>query len=90
MVEGLCSSHCISAYLTAILLGLVPCSTLRSPADWKSCAGTSRWFLQVSAELAAEAADADLVVLEGMGRAIETNLLAKFTVDSLKYDSESC
>lgn len=44
----------------------------------------------MSAELAAEAADADLVVLEGMGRAIETNLLAKFTVDSLKYDSESC
>ncbi|WIA22822.1 hypothetical protein OEZ86_009772 [Tetradesmus obliquus] len=39
---------------------------------------------EVSAELAAEAADADLLVLEGMGRAIETNLRAKFTVDSLK------
>jgi hypothetical protein len=39
---------------------------------------------QVSAELAAEAADADLLVLEGMGRAIETNLTAKFTADSLK------
>ncbi|KAF6265469.1 hypothetical protein COO60DRAFT_1697762 [Scenedesmus sp. NREL 46B-D3] len=39
---------------------------------------------EVSAELAAAAADADLLVLEGMGRAIETNLTAKFTVDSLK------
>jgi damage-control phosphatase, subfamily II, stand-alone protein len=38
----------------------------------------------VSPELAAAAADADLVVLEGMGRAIETNLNAHFTVDSLK------
>jgi type II pantothenate kinase len=40
--------------------------------------------MQVSPELAAEAAGADLVVLEGMGRGIETNLLAAFTVDSLK------
>jgi hypothetical protein len=39
---------------------------------------------QVSAELAAEAADADLLALEGMGRGIETNLLASFTCDSLK------
>lgn len=28
--------------------------------------------------------DADLVVLEGMGRAVHTNLNAKFTTDSLK------
>jgi hypothetical protein len=41
-------------------------------------------LLQVSAELAAEAVDADLVVLEGMGRGIETNLLASFTCDSMK------
>ena len=27
---------------------------------------------------------ADLVVLEGMGRAVHTNLYAKFTVDSVK------
>lgn len=46
-------------------------------------------MLQVSAELAAEAADADLLVLEGMGRAIETNLTAFFTVDSLKL-GEAC
>ncbi|KAF8066326.1 damage-control phosphatase [Scenedesmus sp. PABB004] len=39
---------------------------------------------EVSAELAAEAADADLLILEGMGRAIETNLCATFTVDSIK------
>lgn len=31
-----------------------------------------------------EASDADLVILEGMGRGIETNLHAQFTVDSLK------
>lgn len=40
--------------------------------------------LQVSPAVAAESAGADLVVLEGMGRAIETNLNAAFTVDSLK------
>lgn len=38
----------------------------------------------VSEAAAAEAQTADLVVLEGMGRGIETNLYAKFTVDSLK------
>ena len=38
----------------------------------------------VSEAVASEAADADLVVLEGMGRGIETNLYAKFTVESLK------
>lgn len=40
---------------------------------------------QVSAELAAACSEGvDLVVLEGMGRAIETNLRAAFTADSLK------
>jgi type II pantothenate kinase len=39
---------------------------------------------QVSAELAAAATDADLLILEGMGRAIETNLHARFTCDCLK------
>ncbi|QDU71306.1 ARMT1-like domain-containing protein [Mucisphaera calidilacus] len=39
----------------------------------------------ISPELAAEASDGvDLVVLEGMGRAIETNLEAKLTCDVLK------
>ncbi|EFJ08842.1 hypothetical protein SELMODRAFT_447908 [Selaginella moellendorffii] len=38
----------------------------------------------VSQELAFAAADADLVILEGMGRAIETNLYAQFRCDSLK------
>lgn len=28
--------------------------------------------------------DADLIILEGMGRAVHTNLNAKFKVDSLK------
>ncbi len=40
--------------------------------------------MQVSAEVISEAFDADLIVLEGMGRGIETNLHAQFTVDSLK------
>jgi damage-control phosphatase, subfamily II, stand-alone protein len=40
--------------------------------------------MQVSRELAAEAEDADLVVIEGMGRSIETNLWAEFKVESLK------
>ncbi|XP_043713469.1 damage-control phosphatase At2g17340-like isoform X4 [Telopea speciosissima] len=38
----------------------------------------------VSQELVHLASDADLVVLEGMGRGIETNLHAKFKCDSLK------
>ncbi|EIE21322.1 hypothetical protein COCSUDRAFT_53962 [Coccomyxa subellipsoidea C-169] len=39
---------------------------------------------KVSAEVISEGSDADLIVLEGMGRGIETNLHAQFTVDSLK------
>ncbi|KAI3795643.1 hypothetical protein L1987_38299 [Smallanthus sonchifolius] len=38
----------------------------------------------VAQELAYLASDADLVVLEGMGRGIETNLYAQFRCDSLK------
>ncbi|CAI0471302.1 unnamed protein product [Linum tenue] len=38
----------------------------------------------VSQELAYLASDADLVVLEGMGRGIETNLYAQFKCDSVK------
>ena len=38
---------------------------------------------QISPELAREAETADLVVLEGMGRAIETNLHTRFVCDSL-------
>eukprot|EP01023_Acetabularia_acetabulum_P061880 TRINITY_DN7530_c0_g1_i1.p1 TRINITY_DN7530_c0_g1~~TRINITY_DN7530_c0_g1_i1.p1 ORF type:complete len:370 (+),score=55.81 TRINITY_DN7530_c0_g1_i1:38-1147(+) len=37
----------------------------------------------VSPQLAAQAQDTDLVVLEGMGRSIETNLNAEFKCDSL-------
>ncbi len=40
--------------------------------------------LQLSPECVAAAADVDLVVVEGMGRAIETNLYASFSCDSLK------
>ncbi|XP_043697135.1 damage-control phosphatase At2g17340-like, partial [Telopea speciosissima] len=39
---------------------------------------------RVSQQLAEVASDADLVVLEGMGRGIETNLYAQFKCDSLK------
>lgn len=39
---------------------------------------------QVSDELAAASADADFIVLEGMGRALETNHNAAFTCDVLK------
>ena len=38
----------------------------------------------VSDELNDASADADLVILEGMGRAVETNFDAKFKVDTLK------
>lgn len=39
---------------------------------------------RVSPELNAAAEDADLVILEGMGRALESNLLARFDCDVLK------
>lgn len=41
-------------------------------------------YVQLSPECVAAAEDVDLVVVEGMGRAIETNLYASFTCDSLK------
>lgn len=44
----------------------------------------SGFYLQLSGDLVRKAAGSDLVVLEGMGRGIETNLNAHLTVDSLK------
>ncbi|KAJ3386678.1 Pantothenate kinase 4 [Entophlyctis sp. JEL0112] len=41
-------------------------------------------FQHVNEELTAECADADFIVIEGMGRAIHTNFYVKFTVDCLK------
>ena len=40
--------------------------------------------LQVSSACRRAAANADLIVLEGMGRALETNLYAQFSCNSLK------
>ncbi|KAI8926678.1 fumble-domain-containing protein [Entophlyctis helioformis] len=41
-------------------------------------------LMRVSQQLASAVSDVDLVVLEGMGRAIHTNFHAKFLVDSVK------
>ncbi|XP_073039820.1 pantothenate kinase 2 [Primulina eburnea] len=41
-------------------------------------------FRQVTLELAAAAKDADLIILEGMGRALHTNFYARFKCDALK------
>ncbi|RZC79700.1 hypothetical protein C5167_042280, partial [Papaver somniferum] len=41
-------------------------------------------FRQVSSELAAAAKDADLIILEGMGRALHTNFNERFKCDTLK------
>jgi len=38
---------------------------------------------EVSDELNEAASDADLVILEGMGRSVETNFDADFTVDAI-------
>ncbi|KAL6493540.1 Pantothenate kinase 2, mitochondrial [Orobanche gracilis] len=43
---------------------------------------------QVSSELAAAAKDADLIILEGMGRALHTNFNAKFKCDALKLTAQ--
>ncbi|XP_020573078.1 pantothenate kinase 2-like [Phalaenopsis equestris] len=48
------------------------------------CGGPCIDFRQVSSELAAVAKDADLIILEGMGRALHTNLNARFRCDALK------
>ena len=40
--------------------------------------------MQVSHEVVQQAGNVDLIILEGMGRGIETNLHAQFSVDSLK------
>lgn len=48
------------------------------------CGGPCIDFRQVSSELAAVAKDADLIILEGMGRALHTNLNASFRCDALK------
>jgi len=42
------------------------------------------YMTQISAELAAACEGADLLIIEGMGRAIETNLYTKFTCETLK------
>jgi hypothetical protein len=41
-------------------------------------------LLRVSNELCEASRDVDLVIIEGMGRAIHTNYYAEFLVDSLK------
>ncbi|XP_073274407.1 pantothenate kinase 2 isoform X1 [Primulina huaijiensis] len=41
-------------------------------------------FRQVTLELAAAAKDADLIILEGMGRSLHTNFYARFKCDALK------
>ncbi|KAH9720228.1 Pantothenate kinase 2 [Citrus sinensis] len=43
---------------------------------------------QVSSELAAAAKNADLIILEGMGRALHTNFNARFKCEALKIRSE--
>ncbi|KAG2675866.1 hypothetical protein I3843_12G026800 [Carya illinoinensis] len=45
---------------------------------------------QVSSELAAAAKDADLIILEGMGRALHTNFNGRFKCDALKVRLCSC
>ncbi|KAG9133636.1 hypothetical protein Leryth_024106 [Lithospermum erythrorhizon] len=48
------------------------------------CGGPCIDLRQVSSELAAAAKDADLVVLEGMGRSLHTNFNGRFRCDALK------
>ncbi|KAK9119721.1 hypothetical protein Scep_017814 [Stephania cephalantha] len=48
------------------------------------CGGPCIDFRQVSSELADAAKGADLIILEGMGRALHTNFNARFKCDTLK------
>ncbi|XP_057855485.2 pantothenate kinase 2 isoform X2 [Cryptomeria japonica] len=48
------------------------------------CGGPCIDFRQVSTELAAIAKDADLIILEGMGRSLHTNYDARFNCEALK------
>lgn len=43
------------------------------------------FYLSFVSDLCDTMKSADLIVLEGMGRAVHTNLYARFNVDSLKF-----
>ena len=64
----------------AIQRGEVPALYVVASGHGSPCLDLRR----VSQELAMAARGADLVVLEGMGRAVHTNFRTKFTCDSLK------
>ena len=54
------------------------------PHDMPQHIDACRCGLQVSPALAKACEDCDLVILEGMGRAIETNLNAQFSCSALR------
>ena len=60
------------------------CGAPSKPASPVPVTNDASLLLQLSPECVAAAEDVDLVVVEGMGRAIETNLYASFSCDSLK------
>ncbi|EFJ49670.1 hypothetical protein VOLCADRAFT_80583 [Volvox carteri f. nagariensis] len=71
-----------TAALDAVLQGAISSGQLRVV-----CSGSDLPVIdltKLSPEAVDAAAECDLIVLEGMGRAIETNLHAQFTCDSLK------
>lgn len=61
-----------------------PCLDLRCLPPGKFLFPNNSFFIFVILELCQSMHTADLIVLEGMGRAVQTNLFAKFNVDSLK------
>ncbi|XP_002511391.2 pantothenate kinase 2 [Ricinus communis] len=60
------------------------CSSVPLMVVENGCGSPCIDLRQVSSELAAAAKDADLIILEGMGRALHTNFNAGFTCDALK------
>ena len=88
----LCCAACCAVLCCAVLCCAAPKAA--GPCQQSSCSRTAQKtlcaqhcnavVLQLSPECVAAAENVDLVVVEGMGRAIETNLYASFSCDSLK------
>lgn len=77
----------VQGALQAAARAAAPASPLSAPRLTVASSGSGSPcldFRRVSHELCVAAHDADLVILEGMGRAIHTNLLAEFSCDAVK------
>lgn len=72
-----------ATYITGLTEGELAAVPLLTVVE-NGCGSPCLDFRQVSSDVADMADDTDLIVLEGMGRALHTNFNAKFKCDVLK------